>query len=250
MAELLVSVRSPQEARAALAGGATLIDIKEPTRGSLGPADDAVISAIVRVVGGRRPVSAAMGELVESGLGFGGIGLSYLKWGLAGCGGRADWPGEWAKRMARISAANETCQVIATAYADWKRAQSPAPEEVLAFVCGDGCAGLLLDTWCKDGTTLLDWLAPMEIESICRTCRRAGVRIALAGSLGGPQISRLSACRPDWFAVRGAACSGGRREAAIDADSVRLLVVLINKPFLPGFHPVDSRGKRNGLEED
>lgn len=63
---LLVSVRSAAEAEAALAGGADLIDIKEPTRGSLGRADDRVIADILRQVAGRRPVSAALGELWDA----------------------------------------------------------------------------------------------------------------------------------------------------------------------------------------
>ena len=39
LARLLVSVRSPVEAQAAVAGGAGIIDVKEPSRGSLGRAD-------------------------------------------------------------------------------------------------------------------------------------------------------------------------------------------------------------------
>ena len=46
--KLLVSVRTIEEARAALAGGADIIDIKEPTRGSLGRADEAVLTSIAR----------------------------------------------------------------------------------------------------------------------------------------------------------------------------------------------------------
>ena len=38
MAQLLVSVRSADEARTALAGGASIIDVKEPDHGSLGQA--------------------------------------------------------------------------------------------------------------------------------------------------------------------------------------------------------------------
>ena len=37
--DYLVSVRSPEEALAALEGGADLIDVKEPSRGPLGAAD-------------------------------------------------------------------------------------------------------------------------------------------------------------------------------------------------------------------
>ena len=45
---LLVSVRSAAEALAALAGGADVIDVKEPNQGSLGAADDDTISGCRR----------------------------------------------------------------------------------------------------------------------------------------------------------------------------------------------------------
>src|SRR5262245_44632800 len=81
---LLVSVRSAEEAEAALAGSADLIDVKEPSRGSLGRADEATIAAVMRAVGGRRPVSAALGELRDDPSPCSIPGLTYVKWGLAG----------------------------------------------------------------------------------------------------------------------------------------------------------------------
>src|SRR5438128_1572682 len=60
---LLVSVRSAAEAEIAIGAGAALIDVKEPSRGPLGRADDTTIAAVVKQVAGRRPVSAALGEL-------------------------------------------------------------------------------------------------------------------------------------------------------------------------------------------
>src|SRR5207244_7336185 len=42
MTGLLVSVRSAAEAETALAGGADVVDVKEPRRGALGPADPSV----------------------------------------------------------------------------------------------------------------------------------------------------------------------------------------------------------------
>ena len=55
MAELLVSVRSADEAKAALAGSADIIDIKEPDHGSLGRASHAALDAILNCIAGRRP---------------------------------------------------------------------------------------------------------------------------------------------------------------------------------------------------
>src|SRR5437879_2488209 len=79
---LLVSVRSSEEAAAALAGGAHVIDIKEPAHGSLGRADDQTVSAVLACVAGRRPVSAALGELVD----YDGTRVVGYGWRVAGAG--------------------------------------------------------------------------------------------------------------------------------------------------------------------
>ncbi|MFM7290084.1 MAG: (5-formylfuran-3-yl)methyl phosphate synthase, partial [Planctomycetia bacterium] len=60
---LLVSVRDAAEAAAAVEGGAAIIDVKEPRRGSLGPAEPEAIAAVAEVVGAGRPWTMACGEL-------------------------------------------------------------------------------------------------------------------------------------------------------------------------------------------
>ena len=240
MSALLVSVRSAVEAETALAGGAALIDVKEPARGALGRADDAVIAEVVRAVAGRAPVSAALGELpqaVASGDRATTVGalparlgrLSFVKCGLAGCA--AEDPPSWPAHMEALAEAvlkvNPLCKVAIVAYADWRRARAPRPDEVGTFVSRRPGWGLLLDTWGKDGLTLLDWMSRVEIDRLCRTCRDAGVSTALAGSLSRSLIRTLKPTAPDWFAVRGAACVGLQRTAAIDAEKVRELVEIL-----------------------
>ena len=44
----------------------------------------------------------------------------------------------------------------------------PPPDEVCTFVCRRPGWGLLLDTWGKDGLTLLDWMSRVEIGRMCR----------------------------------------------------------------------------------
>ncbi len=65
VAKLLVSVRSAIEAEAALAGGASIIDVKEPSRGPLGRADWSVWREVRLAVPASIPVSVALGELTE-----------------------------------------------------------------------------------------------------------------------------------------------------------------------------------------
>src|SRR5262249_25687655 len=84
-------VRSAEEAEIALWGGAALIDVKEPMHGSLGQATPEVIAEVARRVAGRRPVSAALGELTD----FRGPipeALTFVKWGLSGCGSQLPSP--------------------------------------------------------------------------------------------------------------------------------------------------------------
>jgi uncharacterized protein (UPF0264 family) len=215
---LLVSVRDAAEAAAALAGGADLIDVKEPSRGPLGRADTAAIAAVIEAVGGRAPVSAALGELRECPLV--GIaadlpdGLSFVKWGLSGM-----LRGGWNRAMIvarllfaenRASKSNTGPQWVTVAYADWVPAEAPRPADIVAALKETWVKVILFDTFQKDGATLLDWMSVKEIAALVRSCQEFDVKVALAGSLTAHEIDRLRTVRPDWFAVRGAACDGGR----------------------------------------
>lgn len=237
---LLVSVRSAAEADAALAGGAGLIDVKEPLHGPLGRADRGVMQSVIRTVDGRCPVSAALGELREhSAEEMPPAGLSFVKWGLAGCAGTA-WREEMMDRSHRLSN-GETGVVVA--YADAERAGAPRVDEVVEFACRmpwPGCV-LLIDTYGKQGETLLTWLEVKSLGRLRQDCRNAGVRLALAGSLGPHEIQQLAPLAVDWIAVRGAACAGRDRRGSVSEESVGELVrLLVQGRFSAS--PLEERG--------
>jgi uncharacterized protein (UPF0264 family) len=233
MTQLLVSVRSATEALTALAGGADVIDVKEPSRGALGRADEAIIAEVVRAVGERRPVSAAMGELADVESVPAPPDVAFVKFGLAACVSR-DWQHLLDERERLLSFLHPSCILVPVAYADWRRAAAPSVDEVTTFAVERPGGILLIDTWGKDGSTLLDWLPVAEVVRLCESCRRTKVRIALAGSLGSKEIERLLPARPDWIAVRGAACWGKDRGSAIDEERVRRLATLLRtRPVEP-----------------
>jgi uncharacterized protein (UPF0264 family) len=209
------------EARAAVAGGAAVVDIKEPDRGPLGCADFAVWRAVRSCVPEGIPISVALGELGDwSGrhgpnpLDFAGI--AFRKLGLAGSG--RNWRRDWDALRAAWGSGPSW---VAVAYADWQRASAPHPDEVLeAAVSASDCSGVLVDTWDKTRASELDaswhpWLL---------RARQAGRTVALAGGLDAVKIARLASLGPDLFAVRGAACTGGNRNGSIDFERVARLV--------------------------
>ncbi|MEX0775750.1 MAG: (5-formylfuran-3-yl)methyl phosphate synthase [Phycisphaeraceae bacterium] len=247
---LLVSVRDAVEAASALAGGADIIDVKEPSRGPLGMADVATIEQVMAVVAGRAPVSAALGDIGEGPLECGGhdaalafrdakavppqaeagsappqsIGsLAYVKIGLAQA------PADWPQALARRYAAWSPARAIAVAYADHPRVAAPSVADVLAWAIEHYAAGLLVDTAVKDGRGLFDWLDDAALCEVIRTAHDAGLLIALAGSLHGESFARAAASGPDIVAVRGAACTGRDRGAIIDGRAVAVLVAQVDQ---------------------
>lgn len=236
MSQLLVSVRSVDEATEAIAGGADVIDVKEPSRGSLGMADGPVISEIVSEVARERPISVALGELLDlagtnwaAGIDF--ASLRYLKVGLAGCG--ALNPAEVGRRVQLLASAAPVeaspLQWVAVAFADWRRAESPRPERVIemALSAQPFWGAFLIDTWKKDGSTLRDWIPIDALDRAVRELRAAGTVVAFAGSLGHDEIRPLLALKPDLIAVRGAACAGRDRNAGVDRAAVCELAALL-----------------------
>jgi uncharacterized protein (UPF0264 family) len=219
---LLVSVRSAEEAIAAVAAGADLIDVKEPTKGSLGPAEAEVVSAVIDAVGRKVPVSAALGEWSPNALTEAvwhlELPLSYIKWGLAGYTAGPGWGEDLLDTRRQVPARTD---VVAVAYADWQRAKSVQPAEVAKFAKRYKYKAFLLDTWGKDGKHLLNFLKPDVIAELVAGLKASGVKVALAGSIGLDQVKVLRAAAPDWFAVRAAVCVGGKRDGVLDSARVK-----------------------------
>ena len=109
--KLLVSVVSAEEARRAVAGGADIIDVKDPSEGALGAPAPRVLSSVVSAVGAAAPVSVALGDMPNlphtAALAARGAALSgaaYVKVGLRGVrslrrGGGADGRGRGRSRV-------------------------------------------------------------------------------------------------------------------------------------------------------
>jgi uncharacterized protein (UPF0264 family) len=227
MAHLLVSVRSADEAKTAAAAGADIIDVKEPSRGPLGRADDAMIQAVVAAVG-PRPVSVALGEIKD--LGKAQVppldGVGFAKVGPAGCATRSTWRTEWHDLGQRVAdSSDERTHLIAAAYADAERAGAPSVTEMFELNAASQTGVLLVDTWAKDGRSLLDWLSVGDLSRLSARCKDAGLRLALAGSIGLEELGKLAPVAPAIVAVRGAACRGRRRDGIIEARQVRRLAL-------------------------
>ena len=219
---LLISVRSAAEVEAALDGGADLIDVKEPTKGPLAPAEAEVVAAVIVAVDGQVSVSAALGEWSPNAITEAHwhleLPLQYVKWGLAGYAPTPGWGEDLLDTRRELPIGTE---MVAVAYADWERAKSVPPAEVAKFAKRFRFKAFLLDTWGKDGKTLLDFMTAKEIAALVDGLKRMGTIVSVAGSLRPEQVKQLKGVAPDYFAVRSSACAAGKRDGVIDAARVR-----------------------------
>lgn len=231
--QLLVSVRTPQEALDALAGGASLIDIKEPAHGPLGMAsllDQYQIAASVRA-SSPVPVSAALGELQDwqsQPLPALPPHLQYAKLGLAGMAREPHWRAIWKQVRAEFDVLRgRPLEWVAVAYADADRAGAPPVKEVLLAAIEEGCRVFLIDTFEKGGQRLVDLLSRPQLRELVERAHFHQLQVALAGQIVPADLPTLLSVGPDIIAVRGAACVAGERAGAVSSSKVAALVAAL-----------------------
>ncbi len=255
---LLVSVRSADEVGAALAGGAEIVDVKEPSRGTLGAADIEVVRAVEGRLPAAIPLSVALGDPADEAVARAAVGRLasprrvgevYLKVGFAGASGRQGV-------VRQLAAARDEARrlgspaIVAVAYADHARAPAPSPADVLWAAARAGATGVLIDTFVKDGRDLFASVSEEALAEWIAEARALGLLVAVAGSLGLDAIARVADAGPDVMGVRGAACEGGRL-GRVSAERVRDLRAAITaiaaqagEARMPGSSPARFHGSR------
>jgi uncharacterized protein (UPF0264 family) len=226
---LLVSVTEADEARVAVEAGVDIVDVKNPAEGSLGAPRPGVIERVREVVPPERAVSAAIGDLPNlpgtaalAAFGAARAGAGYVKVGLWGT---STTDAAVALLRAVREAVDGGAAVIAAAYADAERVPGGplAPGAVVEAARRAGVGGCLLDTAVKDGRGLFEWLSPQGLGTLVAEGHAAGLEMALAGALRAEELPVVRATGADIAGVRAAACRGGRRMAALDAEQIARL---------------------------
>jgi (5-formylfuran-3-yl)methyl phosphate synthase len=223
--QLLVSVSDVGEAQAALLGGAVIIDAKDPILGALGAVTLDVFRGIHTLVGGIRPVSAALGDAVDeeatahTARAYAGAGAGFVKIGLA-------QPDDMRRAGSLIDAAVRGarpagCGVIAATYADHAGAVA-SRDELVTVAAHAGATGVLIDTIDKGGPGLRSLIATDALTTWIAAAHDARLLVSVAGKLTSDDLAWARDCGADIAGVRGAACEAGRT-TRVTAENVRLL---------------------------
>lgn len=219
---LLATVVSVEEAMR-IAGSVDLLDVKDPSKGSLGAPDISKVRDI-RIASGQTPLSVALGDLdsgtVELGLAMAVAGADIIKIGLADI-----------RRAVAVKVFKDLKKylppkvgIVAAAYADAEYHRFFSPSGLPSLAAEAEADGILIDTCEKSGRGLFDFLSAYELASIISEARGLKLMTALAGSLGADDIEEVAVAAPDFVGFRSAITIKGNRNAhGVDPFKVSLL---------------------------
>lgn len=220
---LLASVADLHEMEIARAGGADIVDLKQPAFGALGAWSTEALTAAVMLwnawgdqlgEAGRPALSATAGDqpmvpaLIRAAAErVAGTGVPIVKVGLFA----SQHTNECVEALAPLAS---RVRMIGVLFAD------EAPDfGVLAALGRAGFAGVMIDTSDKKSGSLAEQLDALTLGQFVAEARRHGLITGLAGSLKLDDIPALVGVGADYLGFRGALCEGGRAGAL---DPLRL----------------------------
>jgi uncharacterized protein (UPF0264 family) len=224
--KLLVSPMDVIEAKAAVEGGADIIDIKNPSEGSLGANFPWVINEVKEAIPEGLEVSATLGDIDNrpgfaslAAYGLATLNVDYVKAGLLM--GRKKEAEKLTTSIVRAVERSDI-KVVLAGYADYKNIYSVHPLEIPDVARISGAQGVMVDTYAKNGTTLFEHMAPEELQGFVDSGKECGLTVALAGSLQADHMPTLKELSPDIIGVRGAVCRDNDRVSGkIEKEKVK-----------------------------
>jgi (5-formylfuran-3-yl)methyl phosphate synthase len=216
--KLLISPINPEEAQEAIAGGADIIDVKNPAEGALGANYPWVIRSIQKITPKNLKVSCTLGEVGNfpgsvslAAYGAASLGVDYIKVGLYGIK-TAD---EALFLLQNVSRAAKECnpkiRVAVAGYADAERIGSIDPLLIPEIAHKSKVDVAMIDTSLKDGKNLFDYLTLRQLKKFVNSAHRFGLEVALAGSLRKQDLAKVYGLGADIVGLRGAACTNSNR---------------------------------------
>ncbi|PQO25935.1 hypothetical protein C5Y96_21000 [Blastopirellula marina] len=235
--QLLVSVRSVEEANLAGKLGVDLLDLKEPHLGSLGATSPGIWQAVVGKWHTQTRVSLALGELPQaSSIDQVPRRTDSVKIGLAGCGCLPNWREKLAALFDQLPSG---VQRVAVHYADTHLANSPPLDDVMRVAQELNCQTFLVDTYDKSAGDVFHHMSITQLKNLRSQLTVAGLQFALAGSLQSQHLPAVAKIQPDIVAVRGVVCHRDRT-GEIDAAMLQTFRQQLKLAFQLDRHKVLS----------
>jgi hypothetical protein len=207
-----------KEASEAIAGGADIIDVKNPHEGALGANFPWVIKRIKEITPKNILLSCTLGEVPNlpgsislAALGAASLGVDYIKVGLYGFKTRQEATYLLKNVNKAAKEYNPKIKVAATGYADAERIGAINPLLIPEIASKAQVDVAMIDTAVKDGKNIFAFLSVEQLQKFIDSSHNLGLEVALAGSLRKQDLSEVYRLGADIAGLRGAACINNDR---------------------------------------
>lgn len=226
--KILVSIVSAEEAQLVKGLKPDILDIKNPSEGSLGAQFPWVLRETIGLMEGTGTLcSATLGDLpfkpgTASLAAYGAAlcGVGYIKAGLHDIRNYAQGMSMMTAIAKSVRMVSPDIYIVASGYADYRRFGGLDFRTLVKVAHDSGCGVVMVDTAIKDGKTLFDAMSLEEIATFIRLGHEANLKVALAGSIRIEHLQTLAALEPDIVGIRGAVCSTRDRGSLIDTTKL------------------------------
>ncbi len=224
-----MSIINPREADIIMHTKVDIVDIKDPSRGSLGiPNIDLLIDVATKICNVYE-CSTALGDLTGinplisyTAFAISSIGLNYIKAGLEVKD--KDIGMEIGRSIIEgVSLSSKKSKIVLVGYADYLRINSIDPISVAEIAYRVGADGIMIDTRIKDGKNTFQFLDDSYLEKFVSLARNYNLFTAIAGSLSIEHICKAIEIGFDVIGFRGAACNGGRM-GSVSRDRINRII--------------------------
>jgi len=207
-----------KEAQEVIAGGADIIDVKNPAEGALGANYPWVIRRIREITPKNLEVSCTIGEVGNhpgsvslAALGAASLGVDYIKIGLKGIKTAEEAIFLLQNVCKAAKECNPKIKIAVAGYADAEKIGVINPLLIPEIAYKAQVDVAMLDTSVKDGKSLFDHLTVEQLEKFVYSTHSFGLEIALAGSLRKQDLPIVYGLGADIAGLRGAACTNSNR---------------------------------------
>ena len=229
--KVLISIRSFEELLPAIEGGANIIDLKNPSEGSLGASYPWLIKKI-RNYGEDFTLSVAIGDMPNlpgtaslAASGAATCGADIIKIGLLGPKSFEDGVKLLKSVVKAVKTVDQNILVVGAGYADFKLFKGINSMDIPAICNSAGADVAMLDTYTKDGRKLFNFIDSEKLRKFVNKAHKYNLIVALAGSLGSEDMKKLYDLGSDIIGFRGAVCSeSDRKNGIIEINRVKKIV--------------------------
>jgi uncharacterized protein (UPF0264 family) len=223
MTQLLISVTSVAEAKIALENGADIIDLKDPSSGALGALPLSQIQAVVDYVHSEKPekvlTSATIGDLpmqadviLQHVTQLASTKVDIIKIGFFS----SDDYQPCLDTLSNLT--QKGLKLIAVLFAEMTY-----PTGLIEAIKQAGFVGVMLDTWQKNGLTLLDYYSEDQRRYFSKQVLALEMSLGVAGSLRLQHINLVMEMRPSYMGFRGGVCVENERASGLVASKIRAI---------------------------